>query len=132
MTTTIKTLITKNKLAFDSHFYIESVCLSYILINKALKQVVKNDLQNDAIELKIKTSNLIQLVKNELNVNPNLKSKISKKILKDIKHFNKLYKQVFEEIKYQYSEKKIFETAQLGINCIAILNTTLIKIKNNQ
>ena len=37
-----------------------------------------------------------------------------------------------KEIKYQYPEKKITETAQLGINCIVMLNTSLLKIKSNK
>ena len=43
MATTIKLLIEKNKSAFDSKFFIESLSLSYILVNKALKQIVKDE-----------------------------------------------------------------------------------------
>lgn len=81
---------------------------------------------------KIKTSNLISHIKKELTINPALKSKISKKVIKDIELFIDLYKAIAKELKYQYPEKKINESAQLGINCIVILNTSLLKIKNNK
>lgn len=132
MTTTIKQLIEKNKKAFDNGYFIESINLSYVLINKALKQIVKEDLKQEVIENKIKTSNLINHIKNQLLSNPQLKTKVSKKVLKDIELFIELYKTITKELKYQYPEKKITETSQLGINCIVILNTSLLKIKNNK
>lgn len=131
MAITIKQLLDKNKKSFDNHCFIESINLSYILINKALKQIVKDELNQEVIEQKIKTSNLINHIKKEFVANPALKSKLSKKVVKDIELFIKLYKAIGKELKYQYPEKKIFETAQLGINCIVILNTSLVKIKNN-
>jgi hypothetical protein len=131
MTTTIKQLLDKNKKSFDNKCFIESINLSYILNNKALKQIVKDELNQEVIEQKIKTSNLINHIKKEFVANPALKSKLSKKVVKDIELFIKLYKAIGKELKYQYPEKKITETAQLGINCIVILNTSLIKIKNN-
>jgi hypothetical protein len=131
MATTIKQLLDKNKKSFDNKFFIESINLSYILTNKALKQIVKDELNQEVIEQKIKTSNLINHIKKEFVANPALKSKLSKKVVKDIELFIKLYKAIGKELKYQYPEKKITETAQLGINCIVILNTSLIKIKNN-
>ena len=131
MAITIKQLLDKNKKSFDSQCFIESINLSYILINKALKQIVKDELNQEVIEQKIKTSNLINHIKKEFIANPALKSKLSKKVVKDIELFIKLYKAIGKELKYQYPEKKITETAQLGINCIIILNTSLIKIKNN-
>ena len=57
---------------------------------------------------------------------------VTKKAIKDIELFVELYKSIGKELKYQYPEKKIKETSQLGINCIVILNTSLIKIKNNK
>jgi len=132
MATTIKQLIDKNKSAFDNSYFIESINLSYILINKALKQIVKEDLKQEVIDNKIKTSNLISHIKKELLLNPTLKSKLSKKVIKDIELFIDLYKLIFKELKFQYPEKKIQETSQLGINCIIILNTSLVKIKNNK
>ncbi len=131
MAITIKQLLDKNKKSFDNQFFIESINLSYILTNKALKQIVKDELNQEVIEQKIKTSNLISHIKKEFVANPALKSKLSKKVVKDIELFIKLYKAIGKELKYQYPEKKIAETAQLGINCIIILNTSLIKIKNN-
>ncbi len=132
MTTTIKQLIEKNKKAFDNSYFIESINLSYVLLNKALKQIVKDELKQEAIENKIKTSNLISHIKKEFTANPSLKTKLSKKVVKDIELFVSLYKAISKELKYQYPEKKITETAQLGINCIVILNTSLLKIKNNK
>ena len=131
MATTIKQLLDKNKKSFDNKYFIESINLSYILINKALKQIVKDELHQEVIEQKIKTSNLINHIKKEFVANPALKTKLSKKVIKDIELFITLYKAIGKELKYQYPEKKITDTAQLGINCIIILNTSLIKIKNN-
>ncbi|MES2762389.1 MAG: hypothetical protein V4677_09280 [Bacteroidota bacterium] len=132
MAITIKLLIDKNKKSFDNGYLIESINLSYILINKALKQIVKDELKQEVIDQKIKTSNLISHIKIELDANPALKTKVSKKVLKDIELFIDLYKSIGKELRYQYPEKKITETAQLGINCIVILNTSLLKIKNNK
>jgi len=132
MAVTIKQLIDKNKLAFDQFFYVESINLSYILINKALKQIIKDELNQEVIEQKIKTSNLITHIKKTFDINPGLKTKLSKKALKDIILFVELYKAIGKELKYQYPEKKISDTAQLGINCIVMLNTSLLKIKNNK
>lgn len=132
MSVTIKQLIEKNKSAFDSGFYIESLSLSYILINKGLKQIIKDDLALEMLDQKIKTSNLITHIKKEIDSNPSIKTKISKKVIKDLKLFITLYKTILKELKYQFPEKKIKDTAQLGINCISILNTSLIKIKYNK
>jgi len=132
MAVTIKQLIDKNKKAFDGNYFIESINLSYILINKALKQIVKDDLHQEHIDQKIKTSNLITHIKKEQVINPTIKTKVSKKLIKDILLFIDLYKTISKELKYQFPEKKIADTAQLGINCIIILNTSLVKIKNNK
>lgn len=131
MALTIKQLIEKNKKAFDSNHLIESINLSYILINKALKQIVKDDLRHEVIDTKIKTTLLIKFIKKHLKPNPEIKIKLSGKAMKDIELFVELYKSINKELKYQYPEKKIAETAQHGINCIVILNTSLVKIKNN-
>lgn len=131
MAVTITSLIQKNKKSFDEEFLIESLSLSYILINKALKQIIKNDLQQEVVNQKTKTSSLIVRIKKEILKNPNIKASISKKAMKDIVLFINLYKEIFKELKFQYPEKKIKDTAQLGINCISMLNTSLVKIKNN-
>jgi len=131
MAITIKTLIDKNKKAFDSKYFIESLNLSYILINKALKQIVKDDLNIELIDQKVKTSLLVSQIKKELVLNPSLKSKITKKVINDIGLFLYLYKVLHKELKFQFPEKKIEDAATLGINCIVILNTSLVKIKNN-
>jgi hypothetical protein len=129
---TIKQLLDKNKASFDSGFYIETLNLSFILINKALKQIVKEDLKLQVLDQKIKTSNLISLIKKNIDSNPLLKKKVSKKLIKDMKLFSDLYKSIYKELKFQYPEKKIIDTAKLGIDCIIILNTCLVKIKNNK
>lgn len=131
MSVTIKQLIDQNKKAFDAHFFIESLNLSYILINKAIKQIVKDELKHEITDVKIKTSQLIIHIKKEMLANPSLKTRLSKKVIKDIELFTELYKSINKELRYQFPEKKITETAQLGINCIVILNTSLLKIKNN-
>lgn len=132
MTLTIKQLIDRNKQAFDQGFFIESINLSFILVNKALKQIVKEELKQEILDQKIKTSSLISGIKKELASNVALKKKVSKKVLKDIQLFSRLYKEINKELKFQFPEKKIAETSQLGINCIVILNTNLVKIKNNK
>lgn len=132
MAITIKQLIDKNKSAHDAAFYIESINLSYVLINKALKQIVKEDLKLQLLDQKIKTSNLIGLIKKNTSENPLLKKKVSNKLIKDLKLFITLYKTITKELKFQYPEKKIVDSAKLGIDCIIILNTTLVKIKNNK
>lgn len=132
MPATIKQLIDRNKVAFDNNYFIESIHLSYVLLNKALKHVVKNELKQTTIENKIKFSVLIENIKREFESNSNLKTKLSKKVVKDIELFIELYKSINKELKYQYPEKKITETAQLGINCLIVLNTSLIKIKHNK
>ncbi len=132
MAITINQLIDKNKQAFDNHYYIESINLSYILINKALKQLVKDELNVDVMAPKLKTSTLIKHIKKELVNKPGLKLNITKKVIKDIQLFVLLFKDINKELKYQFPEKKIMETSQLGINCIVILNNNLIKIKPNK
>ena len=47
MAVTIKQLIDKNKKAFDDKHFIESINLSYILVNKALKQIVKDEFKQE-------------------------------------------------------------------------------------
>ena len=131
MATTIKHLLDKNKKAFDNAYYVETLSLSYILINKALKQIIKDELPQEIIDQKTKTSSLIKFIKKEIISNPTIKTKLTKKVIKDMELFITLYKAIGKELKYQYPEKKISDTARLGINCIVILNTSLVKIKNN-
>ena len=129
---TIKQLIQKNKEAFDNGYFIESISLTYILINKAVKQIVKEELQQELMDQKIKTSFLLKFIKkNHLDV-PGLKTKLPKKVIKDIEHFISLYKEINRELKFQLPDKKINDTAQLGLNCTIMLNTSLLKIKNNK
>ena len=53
----------KNKEAFDEKFFIESINLTYILINKAVKQIVKEELEPELMDQKIKTSFLLKFIK---------------------------------------------------------------------
>lgn len=129
---TIKQLIELNKKAFDSGFYIESCNLSLILINKALKQVITDDFKQEVINQKIKTNLLIKHIKTEINSGGVFKTKVSKKTIKELELFLSLHKSINKELKFQYPEKKIFDTAKHGISCIVILNTSLQKIKNNK
>ena len=46
----IKSLLDKNKKSFDNGYYIESINLSYILINKALKQIAKEEMNYPGAE----------------------------------------------------------------------------------
>lgn len=132
MAITIKQLIERNKQAFDQGFFIESLNLSFILVNKALKQIVREELRQEVLDQKIKTSALIGCIKKALEENVTLKKKVSKKVLKDITLFARLHKEIQKELKFQFPEKKIAETSQLGINCIVILNNSLVRIKNNK
>ena len=93
---------------------------------------MREDLKQEALDQKIKTPALISGIKKELSSNAALKKKISKKVLRDIQLFVKLHKEIQKELKFQFPEKKIVETSQLGINSIVILNTSLVKIKNNK
>lgn len=106
MAVTIKALIDKNKMAYDAKFFIESLSLSYILINKALKQIVKDEFQTEQIDQKIKTTELVSLLKKEVVKNQNLKIKLTKTLLKDIELFLILYKLLHKELKFQFPEKK--------------------------
>ena len=132
MAITIKYLIDQNKKAYDAKYYIESLSLSYILINKALKQIVKDEFNIELIDQKVKTNSLVSQIKKELALNIALKTKVTKKAIKDIELFLNLYKTLHKELKYQFPEKKIEDAAKHGINCIIILNTSLLKIKNNK
>ena len=93
---------------------------------------VKDEFNIELIDQKVKTSSLVTQIKKELALNPSLKSKVTNKVLNDIGLFLNLYKILHKELKFQFPEKKIEDAATLGINCIIILNTSLIKIKNNK
>ena len=128
---TIKTLIDKNKKAFDQHFYIESIHLSYLLITKALKEITKGEriiVLNNAAKL----SDYTKALKTHYDKTPLFKKKLKKTIYKQIVEFNAECKLVTKELKFQYPEIKLLHTAKKGINIIIMLNTTLIKRKSNK
>jgi hypothetical protein len=106
-------------------------------IMKTAEFVVEKNMSDHEIDKyitakKIKTVDLVGQLKKELAAHPTLKSKVSKKLVKDISLFLDLYKLLHKELKFQFPEKKIQDAATLGINCIIILNTSLVKIKNNK
>lgn len=128
---TIKLLVDKNKEAFKHHFYTESLTLSYILIIKALRQIaVDSKLLNSARREKL--NGYLKLLNKEYDVNPLFNKKIKKSVVNQIVEFSANYKQVMKEIKFQYPEIKLKNTAKQGIQCVILLNTTLIKLKSNK
>lgn len=128
---TIKNLIDKNKKAFNEHFYIETINLSYLLITKALKQITKEEriaVLNNAAKL----SDYTKALKEHYNKVPLFKKKLKKTIYRQIVEFNTEYKLVAKELKFQYPETKLLHTAKKGMNIVILLNTTLIKLKSNK
>jgi hypothetical protein len=131
MALSIKELIEKNKKAYSQHFYIESAYLSQSLITKALKQIATEEkIQLSAIKPKL--SDCVKALKQEYKKRPTFKSKLKKALFNNICEFNKDYKNTNKELKYQYPELKLKHTAKRGIEVVASLHTTLIKLKANR
>jgi hypothetical protein len=128
---TIKNLIDRNKKAYENHFYIEATNLSYLLIAKALKQITKEERINILFN-PAKLNDYIKALKIQYNKAPLFKKKLKKTIYRQIVEFNSEYKLVIKELKFQYPEIKILNTAKRGINIVIQLNTTLIKLKANK
>lgn len=131
MALSIKELIEKNKKAFSQHFYIESAYLSQALITKALKQIAKEENVQLGV-VKPKLSDCIKALKQEYKKTPAFKSKLKKALYNNICEFNRDYKSANKELKYQYPELKLKHTAKRGIEIVALLHTTLIKLKANR
>lgn len=131
MALSIKELIEKNKKAYNQHFYIESVFLSQSLAKKALRQIVTEEKIQLAVT-KPKLSDCLKALKEEYNKKPAFKSKLKKALYNNICEFNKDYKMLSKELKYQYPELKLKHTAKRGIEVVASLHTTLIKLKANR
>ncbi len=127
---TIKQLVDKNKKAYDSQFYVESISLSYILIIRALRQITKEEKIN-IHSAQAKLNEFTKRLKAHYNKKPLFKKKLKKDIYRHIVQFSSDYKLVTKELKFQYPEIKLKNTAKSGIQIIIKLNTTLIKLKNN-
>lgn len=131
MALSIKELIEKNKKAYTQHFYIESAYLSQSLITKALKQITREEkIQLNVIKPKL--SDCVKALKQEYKKGPAFKSKRKKALYNNICVFNKDYKSASKELKYQYPELKLKHTAKRGIEIVASLHATLIKLKANR
>lgn len=128
---TVKQLIDKNKKAFKDQFFVESLGLSYILIIRALKQIT-NEEGITMQEPQAKLSAYIKVLKVHYNARPQFKKKLKKDIYRHIVQFNNDHKVITKELKYQYPEVKIRNTARSGFQIVIKLNTTLIKLKNNK
>ena len=131
MALSIKDLIQKNRNAHKQHFYIESVYLSYNLIGKVLRQALVEE-KILAANNKAKLSQYIKSVKLHYVKSPAFSRKIKKSVLKTINDFNRDFKIVNKELKYQYPELKLKHTSQKGINALVLLHTSLVKLKSNR
>lgn len=124
-------LIDKNKEAVKSHFYIESMYLSHILINKSLKQIIKEEKSEFSTTGTYKLSELIKELEGMYEVNPNIKKKFKKSAFKEVKLFNDHFKSIVKELKFQYPETKIKNVSQLGLKVLTMLNTSMVKNRQN-
>lgn len=113
-------------------YFIESMHLSHVLINKALKQVIKEEYEKFKINGKYKMSQLTKVLEEAYAVNPGIKKKLKKNVFNEMMLFNEHFKEVSKELKFQYPENKIKATASLGIRVTAMLNATLSRIRNNR
>jgi len=130
MALSIKDLIHKNKTAHKQHYYIESIFLSYNLLSKALRRFVQEEkLVHSAARLKL--SDYIKVIKPKYN-SPAFNKKLKKSSFKDICEFNKEFKAISKELKYQYPELKLKHASQKGINALVLLNTSLVKLQSNK
>lgn len=124
-------LVKKNKQAFNQHFYLESVFISYQLITRGVKQVMF--LEKLAVShQKYKLNDAIKIIKPLYNQNPLFTKKLKKSIFKDICEFNNEFKMLSKELKYQLPEAKIKTTAKKGMDVFIKLNTDLVKLKSNK
>ncbi len=131
MSYTVQHLIQKNKEAYDKACLIESLYMSHILINKALKQVIKEEYTQFKTTGRYKISQLIKVLEEAYKVSPRIKVKLRKNVFNEIILFNDQFKTVSKELRFQYPESKIKTAATLGIKVTVMLNTTLSRIKNN-
>ena len=128
---TVKQLLDKNKKAYEGQFYVESLNLSYILIIRALKQIT-NEEKISIPNPQAKLNEFAKRLKSHYSKAPQFKKKLKKDIYRHIVQFNSDHKIVTKELKYQYPEIKLRNTARSGIQIVVKLNTTLIKLKNNK
>jgi len=128
---TVKQLIDKNKNALDKHFYIESISLSYILIVKALKQIIREEkigLQSSQAKL----NTYIKVLRAHYHKTPMFKKKLKKNVYRQISEFCDNHKTIGKELKFQYPEVKLRNVAKSGMNIVIQLNNTLIKLRSNK
>src|SRR5688572_19516369 len=117
MALTIKQLIEKNKLAYKSQFYIESIYISRTLTTRALKQIISDE--DIAIkQQKVKLGDCIKILKSRYQQSPLLSKKLKRSVYKDICSFNSDYKLLSKELKYQFPDTKLKHTAKRGIDII--------------
>lgn len=131
MALSIKELIEKNKTAYQHHYYIESVNLSYGLITKALKQIITEE-KIATGSPRMKLSDCIKVFKAHYTKSPVFKKKLKKNVYRNICEFNNDFKAVNKELKYQYPEVKLKHTSKRGLEIMVNLNTTLVKIRSNR
>lgn len=124
-------LIDKNKEAMKSHFYIESMYLSHILINKSLKQIIKEEKPDFSTTGTYKLAELIKELETLYIESPNIKKKFKKSAFKEVKLFNDHFKSIVKELKFQYPETKIKNISQLGFKVLTMLNTSMVKNRQN-
>jgi len=126
-----KDLVLRTKKAFDNHCYIETISLSHLLIFSSLKLLCKSE------GIKIQTSppkfnDYLKAVKTTYSQNPELSKKFKKSAFNRIVEFNSEYRKIMKQLKFQYPEIKIMNTAKNGMNTITIVNTELIKLRSNK
>jgi len=129
---TIPSLIEQNKDAYEKSHFIESIYLSQILINKALKQVIKEEYPDFKMNGRYKVPQLIKVLSDAYKTSPAMKVKLKKVVFREIELFSDHFKSVTKELKFQYPESKIKLAAALGMKTTAMLNTTLLRIRNNR
>ncbi len=130
MALSTKDLLIKNQTAFKHNFYIESVYLSYSLINRELKHIIQKEKIAQSTH-QMKLSDAIKQMKIVYEKNPLFTKKLKKSIFKGICEFNSEYKLVTKEMKYHYPEIQLKNCAKKGLDVLVKLNTSLIKLHFN-
>lgn len=130
MSLSTKELLLKNNSAYKQQYYIESIYLSYNLITRVIKQIIFEENLASGVA-KQKLSEAIRIVKPVYDQNPLFTKKFKKSVFKSICEFNEEFKTISKELKYQYPELKLKNTAKKGLDVLVKMNTALIKLKSN-
>lgn len=131
MALSTKQLIEKNKAAYKSQFYIESIYISRALATKALRQIISDE--NIIVKpQKVKLGDCIKILKTQYDRSPLLNKKLKRSVYKNICAFNTDYKLLNKELKYQFPDTKLKHTAKRGIDIIVNLNTALVRLRSNR